>query len=418
MGIRNFSKFMNGAVTSGLVYTISPKKRSQVLMIDLMSTFYGILKQWQNGDGVVINHDKAAECAFKRLIINISHEELSKMDEIFIAIDISAPIMKEKTQQERRTKEKCISYSDRFIFYKCFVKHFIEAMADNRVKITFAKSIEDEKYPCLGYEFGEGEYIIFDYIRKCIETRDVTTFTIIGNDNDIPLLATVFNTVYEHLGVCVSYTNIVGLMKSDIAWRCSNYTYLMNLLFRVSVLGNDYIPNIISGTEIQLAKLSVIRNDMLNNAREIFASAVFNKNESNTKKKRILTDECIEHFSYMIYEALKTIAQSPFSHADCGNGDTPDEGIQYVRGFIIICVWYFFYVINLLESRNINMYDNFGTVVVSEKHMNINSHIFTEAININGGSKMKFHVDRLFGNGKLNYVIKSTLTTIFTNTTI
>lgn len=421
MGIRNFTKFINEAKKVGLVRTVSTiNETPQVLMIDLVSSFYGILKQWQNEDGIITEHEKAVECAFKRLIIYIPYEKLLEMNEIFIAVDIVAPIMKEKTQFKRRqTDEKNVLYSDRLVFYELFVKYLSNVMRDTNVKITFAKTINENYRSAIGYEMGEGEYIVFVYIHQCIKTNGFTQFLVIGNDNDIPLYAIVFNTVYEHRNVCVRYMSVVDSAKNTVAWSCPKLTYLMCLLFRISVLGNDYIPNIVSGTEMQITKLCTINVDELNETFESLANFIFKRDNLVINQQiEITTFQYIKGFSLLIYESLKTIATQSYLQFDDHNFNSiVNESSKYVNGFIIVCMWYFLYIINLFDSSYSSMYDKFGIRILHETNLKINSFFFIEAMNINGGSGLKFHIDRLYTMGKLQETVESILATLFINST-
>lgn len=417
MGIRNFTKFMNEAIKNGFAErNVTTNDVPQVLMIDTISSFYGILKQWQNEDGVIVEYEKAAEAAFNKLIMHVPYEKLTQMDEIFIAIDIEAPMTKEKIQFKRRqADEKYVTYTDRLFFYEAFVKHVTNVMRNFDLRVTFAKNLEDKNYRSSeGYETGEGEYIVFDYVRACIDGKGLKQFLVIGNDNDIPLLAMVFNTIYRTNDVCIRYMNTRNTNdENTVAFVCFNSKNLIFILFRLFVLGNDYIPNIVSGTEMQISKLCVINFDEMNNIFEHFIDSIFNMNSVKDQKTETTSIQYIESFSFIIYEALKAITQISLKIDHQHLNTVTDEDLKHVNGFVTACMWYFFYVINLFDSNKSEMYQNFGTRILHEKSIKINSSVFLEAMNINGGSGLKFHIDKLYTNGVLKQVIKTTLTTMF-----
>lgn len=190
-----------------------------------------------------------------------------KYDHIYLAFDGTAPMAKMVQQKMRRIQ---VDYSNDDIHPIMFTPgtELMEYVRNAIIQYTNGVIVSSHRVP------GEGEQKIMRWIR----TTNHKSYTIIGNDADILLLAMTCDNVYvSNDGEMID----IEFMKHDIVQRFGN---IESFMFMTFLLGNDFLPclgglenlykvlefifekrlgkNIVKGLSIQWNKLDSIINEL------------------------------------------------------------------------------------------------------------------------------------------------------------
>lgn len=405
MGIKNFKSILNDYVQMHnieLKILHNNRLTSDCIIIDTMSFFYGDMLTGGlsnesmtacSGDIPHTVYDDLVESCFNKTVNVFDNDDVFKSNEIFISFDLGAPQTKLKTQMDRRKiPNRYVDQECRVKFYEALVCAFIKKMKLHNAKsvIIFPVSFEnyESQFVC---DDGEGEYLCMKYITDRYMNCGYRKFTILGNDNDILLFASLYNTLYAD--IVINYIPLQNIrnhtfLKFSIF---SDYVKFIGLTF---ALGNDFIPSIISGTSNQIRKLIECANES-----ELFTHELFTRFVQYTLRDftnsagctQVLDQEFIililSNFIYTIcMNAIGLCTKVKHTTNAANNVISSTKENLPLKIFVNRFVWNILYIMNTLYFNHIggtDIYKNFGKIYSPCLNREINDPLFLEDVQNN-----------------------------------
>lgn len=424
MGIREFSSIVEyGSIVNKLKcteYDYSTPCEFDAIIIDTVSYFYACLVELKIGPGeeleFYVYKDLARQC-FDRIVKSMVGDSFFKCKEIFISFDIAAPATKRRTQNERRLRGCYVEMSERIKFYKAIVMEFVgnvNVHCDNNITVSFPTSFEGYE-SSLPYTVGEGEYIGMNYIHHLYHEKAYRSFVMFGNDNDILMMSCIFNTCLD--GISVQYIaptrGCDGPIRKHL--KCLNIVDAFVFMCNTFLVGNDFIPMVISGTNNQVKHMF---DDSLYASDHVvkLARRAFDRN--NNQYIYESSHDVIDDFTAFIITLL-THATDRYNRR-CNIGKTSPQSVETedfdyynLDIFIKRFVWNVCYYANTLYAQGGAMiYSEFSNIYPSHAVININSPVFIDDVK---DRVLRFLIETSIRNNTLESRVRESLQSVFSS---